>query len=112
MHLATFLTTAISEPNDVVICEEGSTTLTCVLSTADADVEWYRFNKNTGSTEIEGLNGDITINKNMTSYSLTITNAKESLTGYYWVKGLSTSVCNTSVTVVTSTYLNNLCYST
>ena len=39
-------TTVISKPDDVTVCEGGSTTFTCVLdsSISSDDVQWYRLN--------------------------------------------------------------------
>ena len=96
----------ISEPDDVTVCEGVSTTLTCVLGATDATVEWYRLIKNTGTTQrIRQNRQDIsftTSNGNATTNSvLTINDAKESHTGYYWV-GEFVGVCNASVTVRTS----------
>ena len=47
------------------------------------------------------------INNTMNS-SLTITNAVKSYTGYYWVRLPSDDVCNVSLTVVTSMYINRV----
>ena len=100
-----FLTTVISGPDDVTVCEGGSTTLTCVLGATGATVEWYRFIKNTGAIQRIRQNvQDITFttsNGNTTNSVLTINNVKESHTGYYWVEEESIGVCNASVTVTT-----------
>ena len=87
--------------------------LTCVLSSniRSDDVQWYRFLNDTSTTEIvEPNEGNIyfmadTIG-NTTSSSLTITNVIKSYTGYFWVGTPSLNVCNASLTVLTSMYIN------
>ena len=102
----------ISEPDDVTVCEERLTTFTCVLNgriTSD-DVQWYRFLKDTATTEMVDPQGNnihlttSTINNTLTS-NLTIANALKSHTGYYWVRLPSDNVCNVSLTVTTSMYV-------
>ena len=107
---------ANNEPDDVTICEGGGAMFDCVLNTANTnissnDVHWYRFIKNTGTTEMINPNGTsiafVTNHSgNVLTTNLTITNAMKSYTGYYWVKLLSNFSCNTSVTVGTSMYVN------
>ena len=85
---------------------------TCVLSSniRSDDVQWYRFIKDTGATEMVDPFGDNiyfitdTIG-NTTSSSLTITNVMKSYTGYIWVVTPSLEVCNASLTVLTGMYL-------
>ena len=85
---------------------------TCVLndSIRSDEVQWYRFIKNTSTTEMVDPNGDNiyfdtdTIG-NTTSSSLTITNVIKSYTGYFWVGTPSLNVCNASLTVLTSMYV-------
>ena len=100
--------TVISEPDDVTVCEgegEGAV-FTCVLNSNIGDIQWYRFIKDTGTTEM--LDSDskniavINNTGNTLNSSLTITNAIKSYTGYYWVGISSLTVCNASLTVVTS----------
>ena len=90
----------------------------CVLNTTDADinntnVQWYRLIMDTSTTEIiyqrsSSIRFTVsTINNTLTS-NLTITNARKSYTGYYWVKLPSDDVCNVSLTVATSTYMNRV----
>ena len=82
---------------------------TCVLNSniRSDDVQWYRFIKNTSTTEMVDPNGEIiyfitdTI-RNTTSSSLTITNVIKSYNGYFWVRTPSLTVCNASLTVLTS----------
>ena len=76
------------------------------------DVQWYRFIKDTSTTEMVDPNGEninflTHTNGSTTNSSLTITNAIKSYTGYFWpwVGTPSLNVCNASLTVVTSTYV-------
>ena len=107
-----FSTTVIAEPNDVTVCEGKEAVFTCVLDTTNNninsdDVQWYRLVKDTGMTEMVDQQGSnihfttSTINNTVNS-SFTITSARESHTGYYWVKTPSSDVCNASLTVLTS----------
>ena len=116
-HISTIV---ISQSDDVTICEGKGAVFSCVLNTTDADinntnVQWYRLIMDTGTTEfIYQRSSSIrftvsTINNTLTS-SLTITNARKSYTGYYWVRLPSDDVCNVSLTVVTSTYMNRVDY--
>ena len=81
-----------------------------------SDVLWYRFIKDASAEEVVNLT-DININSttsvdttNITT-SLTITNARESYTGYYWVTLSSDNVdaCNVSFTVTTGMYVYAIC---
>ena len=103
----------ISEPDNVTVCEGREAVFTCVLDSSirSDDVQWYRFIKDTSTTEMVDPNGDNiyfitdTIG-NATSSSLTITNVIRSYTGYFWVGTLSLkslNVCNASLTVLAST---------
>ena len=101
--------TVLIEPDDINICEGGSTTFTCVLdsSISSDDVQWYRLIMDTSTTERVNQSSNIkfttsTINNTVNS-SLTITNTTKSYTGDYWVGLSSGDVCNVSLTVVTST---------
>ena len=103
--------TVISQPDDVTICEEEGAVFTCVLNSniRSDDVQWYRFIKDTSTTVMVDLNGGninflTHTNESTTSSSLTITNAIESYTGYFWVGTPSFNVCNTSLTVGTSMF--------
>ena len=100
----------ISQPDDVTICEGRGAVFTCVLNSniRSNDVQWYRFIKDTSTTEMVDPNGE-NINflastiGNITNSSLTITNAtRKSYTGYFWVGTPSLNVCNASLTVTTS----------
>ena len=106
------------EPDDVPICEGEDKVFSCVLNTADNninsdDVQWYRLVKDTGITEmVDQQDSNIrfitsTINNTLTS-QLTITSAITSHTGYYWVGTPSFNVCNASLTVTTSTCIQLL----
>ena len=108
-----FITIVISEPDDVSICEGEGTVFSCVLNRisniSNNDVHWYRFLRSRGTTEIVNASGEnvsflIHTGNTLTS-NLTITNAIKSYTGYYWVGTPSLTVCNVSLTVVTSTYV-------
>ena len=99
----------ISEPDDdnVTICKGTKTMFTCVLNiNVGYYVQWYRYIIDTGTTELvypSGVNTFIhTQTGNTINSSLTITNARISYTGYYWVGTLSVNVCNVSLTVTTS----------
>ena len=99
----------ISEPDDATICEGEGAVFTCVLNSniKSDDVQWYRFIKDTSTTEmIDPNGGNITFLTrtigNTINSSLTITNAMKSYTGYFWVGTPSLNVCNASLTVTTS----------
>ena len=85
---------------------------TCVLNSniRSDDAQWYRFIKDTSTTEMVDPNGE-NINfltrtiGNIINSSLTITNARKSDTGYFWVATPSLNVCNASLTVLTSMYI-------
>ena len=102
----------ITEPDDVTICEGRGAMFTCVLNSniRSDDVQWYRFIKDTSTTEMVDPNGEnisfLSHTNGNTSSSLTITNAIKSYTGYFWVGTSSLNVCNASLTVTTSTYVN------
>ena len=108
---------AVDEPDDddvtIILCEGGGVVFDCVLNTANTnnissdDVQWYRFIKNTGNTEMinpEGTNINFTTKhiENALVSTLTITNAERSYAGYYWVKSPLNDTCNVSVTIGTS----------
>ena len=98
-------TTVISNPDDVTICKGREAVFICVLngSISSDDVQWYRFIKDMGTTEVVYPNAENTdITTGNTSSSLTITDAVKSHTGYYWVGTPSFNVCNVSLTVRTS----------
>ena len=109
-------TTAISEPDDVTICEGKSTSLSCVLdsSISSDDVQWYRLIMDTNTGELVKPDGEsiaiCTHTRNAISSSLTITNAVKSYTGYYWVQLSFDNVCNVSLTVSSSAYINMYIY--
>ena len=80
---------------------------TCVLNSNRrySDIQWYRFIKDTGTTEMVDPDDDqsITISTHTGSRinsSLSITNVRKSYTGYYWVATSFFNVCNVSLTVV------------
>ena len=105
----------ISEPDDVTICERQRAVFTCVLNSTikSDDVQWYRFIKDTSTTVMVDPNGGnfnilTHTNGSTTNSSLTITNAIKSYTGYFWVGTSSLNVCNASLTVLTSTYVNRV----
>ena len=104
----------ISQPDDGTICEGEGAVFTCVLNSniGSDDVQWYRFIKDTSATAMVDPNGEninfITHTNENTNSSLTITNAIKSYTGYFWVGISSLNVCNASLTVLTSTYVNRI----
>ena len=107
-----YYTTVISEPDDVTICEGEGAVFTCVLNSniRSDDVQWYRFMKDTSTTVMVDPNGE---NINFLTHtngssSLNITNAIKSYTGYFWVGTPSLNVCNASLIVTTSMYVNRL----
>ena len=108
-------TTVISEPDDVTVCEGRSTSFTCVLNSTISrdDVQWYRLLKDAGTTEmVDLLDNNFTVStqtRNTTNSSLTISNAIKSYTGYYWVRTSSVNVCNVSLNITTSMYINRTC---
>ena len=111
-------TTVISQPDDVTICEGEGAVFTCVLNSniRSDDVQWYRFIKDTSTTETVDPNGENINFLNRTiggtiNSSLTITNAIKSYAGYFWVGTSSLNVCNASLTVGTSMYVYEYNYS-
>ena len=98
----------ITEPDDVTVCEGDEAVFTCELNSniEDDDVQWYGFIKDTGTTELMISARDnitlLTHTGNTMNSSLTITNARKSHTGYYWVGMPSFNVCNVSLTLLTS----------
>ena len=105
-------TLVISEPNNATICEGRRSVFTCVLNSNRrySDIQWYRFIKDTGTTEmVDPDDQSITIATHTGSRinsSLTITNVRKSYTGYYWVGTSYFNVCNVSLTVVTSMWIH------
>ena len=105
-------TIVISQPNDVTICEGKGTVFTCVLDTiytniTNDNVQWYGFIKNTGTTEtVDPDDGNINLLTNITgntlNSSLSITDVRQSYTGYYWMGTPFSNVCNVSLNVLTS----------
>ena len=102
-------TIVISQPDDVTICEGKGAVFTCALNSSirSDDVQWYRFIKDSSTTEMIDPNGEninflTRTNGSTINSSLTITNATKSYTGYFWVGTPSLNVCNASLTVLTS----------
>ena len=102
----------ISDPDDVTVCEGREAVFTCVLNSniRSGDVQWYRFIKDNSTTVMidpDGENINFITNTigNTTSSSLSITNVMKSYTGYFWVGIPSLNVCNSSLTVLTGTYV-------
>ena len=103
---------AVDESDDITVCENVGVMFDCVLNTANTNIssdgiKWYRFVKNTGTTEMINPNGtDINFatnhSRNVSTTTITITNAVTSYTGYYWVRLPSGDGCNVSLTVTTS----------
>ena len=98
----------ISQPDNITICEGRGAVFTCVLNSniSSNDVQWYRFIKDTSTTEMVDPNGEninflTRTNGSTTNSSLTITNVIKSYTGYFWVGTPSLNVCNASLTVGT-----------
>ena len=101
--------TVISEPDDVTVCEGGSTTFTCALdsSISSDDVQWYRLIMDNSTTVmVNGQRDDVIIipfvKKGSLATTLYIFNTTKSYTGYYWVRLPFDDVCNVSLTVLTS----------
>ena len=101
----------ISQPDDVTTCEGRGVVFTCVLNSniRSDDVQWYRFIKDTSTTEVVNPNGGninfrTNINKNNnTDSSLTLSNTSKSDNGFFWVQAQSRTFCNASLIVTTST---------
>ena len=109
-----FSTIVISEPDNVTVCEGGEATFTCVLDSSlrSNGMQWYRFIKDTSTTEMVPFGGDninlfytIAIGSTTSSLLITITNVIKSDTGYFWVETPSRNVCNASLIVLTSMYV-------
>ena len=104
-------TAVISEPDDVTVFEGRPTTFTCILdgSISSDDVQWYRLIMDTSTAErinqSNNINFITAVINNTLNSSLTITNAVKSYTGYYWVRLPSDDVCNVSLTVGTSMWI-------
>ena len=101
------LTIVISAPDDVTTCEGRGAVFTCVLNTTFGSIQWYRFIKSTGAIESvdqhgENINFMSTTSGSRINSTLTITNARTSYNGYFWVGTPSSGVCNVSLTVGTS----------
>ena len=86
---------------------EQETTFSCELdsSISSSKVQWYRLIKDTGTTGMVDLGDDdhthlFTRTGNTLTSSLTITNARISHTGYYWIRLTTVNVCNVSLTVL------------
>jgi len=102
----------INQPSNVTTCEGKGAVFTCVLNTTntnirDDDVQWYRFIKNTGTTETvdpdeDNINLLTHATENILNSSLSINDVKESYTGYYWMGTPFSNVCNVSLNVLTS----------
>ena len=108
-YLYIYFTIVISEPDDVTACEGREAVFTCVLNSTirSENVQWYRFIKDTSTTEMvdpvgENINFITDTIGNTTSSSLTITNVIKSYIGYFWVVIPSLEVCNASLTVLAS----------
>ena len=109
MLMSITVTIAVDESDVITICEGGGAEFDCVLKTnniSSDDVQWYRFIKSRGITEMIDPNGtNITFTTKHSANDLTtnlnITNAVTSYTGYYWVRSPSDDMgtCNTSVTI-------------
>ena len=107
--------TVISEPDDVTVCEGGSTTFTCVLdrnyrNISSDNVQWYRAIMGTNTAEPVGQQGSnshftTSTTNNTLNTTLTVTNAIKSYPGYYFVGTPHYSVCRASLTVTTSMYI-------
>ena len=116
MYLYIYISaTVISGPDDVTICEGGSTTFTCVLEDSrisSDNVHWYRVLMGTSTTVVRvNQSSNIhfttsTINNTLNS-SVTITNAMKSYAGDYLVGTPYYSVCRASLTVAESKYVHN-----
>ena len=93
IYVLLFYYIVVSEPDDVVVCEGRKAVLTCVSSRNSTiysePVQWYRYIKDKGMAElINPTGGNIAIHThigNTKNSSLTITNARKSYAGYYWV---------------------------
>ena len=101
---------AVDEPADVItICEGGGTVYSCELNTTNTnissdDVQWYRFIKDIGTTEMinadgTGINFATNHSRNILTTTLYITDTRKFYTGYYRINLLSDDVCNVSLTV-------------
>ena len=105
-------TLVISEPDDATVCEGRRTVFTCVLNSNRrySDILWYRFIKDTGTTEmVDPDDQSITIathTESRINSSLTITNIRKSYIGYYWVATSFFNVCNVSLTVVRGMWIH------
>jgi len=102
----------ISQPSDVTKCEGEEVMFDCILNTADTNirddnVQWYRFIKNTGTTEtVDPNKGSINLSifsfANILISYLNITDVRKSYAGYYWMETPFSNVCNVSLNVLTS----------
>ena len=101
-----YFITVISEPqnDNVTICDGDEVAFSCTLNSNAGVVQWYRYTKNT--TETVDPSGENTLIVTQTGITmntlLTITNARKSNTGYYWVGTSFGAVCFVSLNVRTS----------
>ena len=110
----------VSRPDGVTLCEEKSlpATFSCPLDTTgtdidDDDIRWHRFVRDRNATKKVDTDGeDITVVTSTTgaiiNSTLTINNTRKSDTGFVWVVAQSHVYCNTSLTIVSSTYVNRV----
>ena len=113
-----YFTVVLHGPDNVTVCEGGSTTFTCVLDRSHTtksgenvllnsdNVKWHRTVMGRSSTEtiVQGSNIHFTTSTNDSalSSSLTVSNANRSYTGLYFVGTPYYTVCRASLTVTTS----------
>ena len=110
-------TTVISQPNDVTVCEGKEAVFTCVLNTTgvivhSGTVQWKKIMPDTnGAEKLDPQHSNIsfiTSGNNIWTINLTITNMIKSYAGYYWFRLPPDDVCNVSLTVLTSMYVNRV----
>ena len=98
--------TVISEPDDVTMCEGEGAVFTCVLNSniRSDDVQWYKDSVMVDPNG-ESINFLNRTNGSTTSSLLTITNARRSYAGDFWVRISSRTVCRVSLIILPSMYL-------
>ena len=111
LYSTIYVRIVISQPDNVTICEGNGAVFTCIFDSniRSDDVQWYRFIKDTSTTEIvypnrENINflADTSATGNTINSTLIITNVRKFYSGYFWVGTPFLNVCNASLTVTTS----------
>ena len=108
MFVFTIVTRVTNQPDGVttvVTCEGWRAEYTCVLNSNinSNEVRWYRYIRDISTTVMVNQRGtNINLANTNGNTILTITNARKSYNGYFWVEARSQTYCNGSFTATTS----------